>query len=85
MYVMNMRNELDYYFRIIKPIEKKYNRFCILYDIFKFNYFQKKKRYYNSILYMYYKMLIYDKKYTMQLEYEMRNIKDEKNDRNSII
>lgn len=63
-----MRNEYNYYIRIIKPIEKKYNRMCILYSIFKLKWFEEKKKKYNIILINYYKMLQNDTNYTSNLE-----------------
>lgn len=54
---MYMRNEYDYYISIIKPIEKKYNRHCILYSIFKFKYFYTMQNFYNKILISYYKRI----------------------------
>ena len=52
-----MKKEHAYYINVIKPIEKKYNRMCIFYSIFKLNYFKRKITFYNNILVNYYKTL----------------------------
>lgn len=52
-----MNNEYNYYLSIIKPIEKKYNRICYWYSIFKTKNLQRKKQHYNNILTIYYIML----------------------------
>jgi len=52
-----MKSAYTYYIKIIKPIEKKYTRVCILYSIFKLNYFKIKMNFYNKLLINYYKML----------------------------
>ncbi len=52
-----MKSEYYYYLKVIKPIEKKYTRMCILYQIFKINYFKNKRDIYNKILIIYYNML----------------------------
>ena len=57
MYVIKMKNEYDYYISIIKPIEKKYNRMCILYSLIKINYFKTKKQHYNKVLIKHYRLL----------------------------
>lgn len=51
-----MKKEYDYYINVIKPIEKKYTRMCILYNIFKLNYFKQQRNLYNIILINYYKI-----------------------------
>lgn len=63
-----MRNEYNYYVTIIKPIEKKYDRMCILYSIFRLNCFYERKNFYNKLLINYYKMLQTDKEYAKKLE-----------------
>ena len=52
-----MKKEYLYYIKIIKPIEKKYTKMCILYSIFKFKVFKNKMNFYNKILINYYKKL----------------------------
>lgn len=52
-----MNKQYDYYKSIIKPIEKKYNRLCTLYSIFKCNFLKNKVDYYNELLIVYYKYL----------------------------
>ena len=54
---MPMKDEINYYLKIIKPIEKKYNRMCFYYRTFKLPYFLKKKKFYNGLLLSYYKTL----------------------------
>ncbi len=51
-----MKN-VEYYLKVIKPLEKKYTKMCIFYSLFKFKYFEKKKNFYNKILNYYYLML----------------------------
>jgi len=68
-----MRNEYKYYISIIKPIEKKYNRICIFYSIFKFKWLENKKKTYNNLLINYYKMLQKNNKYTENLEKQLKN------------
>ena len=63
-----MDSKYNYYIRIIKPIEKKYNRMCILYSFFKLNIFKEKKKFYNTILLKYYKLLQNDANYVKELE-----------------
>jgi len=52
-----MKQAYKYYINIIKPIEKKYTKMCILYSIFKWNFFKKQMNLYNNILINYYRML----------------------------
>jgi len=52
-----MNEEYKYYVKVIKPIEKKYTKMCILYNVFKFNFIKNKRDFYNNILINYYKML----------------------------
>lgn len=54
---MDMKNAYNYYIKIINPIEKKYTRMCILYSIFKLNFFKKRQKFYNNILIQYYRIL----------------------------
>ena len=68
-----MKNEYKYYFSIIKPIEKKYNRICILCSIFKFKWLEEKRKTYNSLLINYYRMLQKNNKYTENLEKQIKN------------
>lgn len=63
-----MENEYNYYLKIIKPIEKKYNRLCILYSIFHFKYFKNKKKLYNLLLIKYYRLLQENTNYANKLE-----------------
>jgi len=63
-----MSNEYNYYIKRIKPIEKKYNRLCILSSILKFKWLINQKLYYNKILINYYKTLQKDTKYTSRLK-----------------
>lgn len=49
--------EKEYYIKVIKPLEKKYQLYCTLYNIFKFKYFKEKRDLYNNILIIYYKTL----------------------------
>ena len=67
-----MNEAYKYYIKIIKPIEKKYTKMCILYSIFKLNYFKKKKSFYNAILVNYYRML---QNNTKELEEIIQNLK----------
>lgn len=69
--VIYMNNEYNYYIRIIKPIEKRYNFYCILYSIFKFNWLYKKKTFYNKLLVYYYRMLQKNIKYSNNLVKEI--------------
>ena len=52
-----MEKDYNYYISNIKPLEKKYNIFCILYSIFKWQYFYNRKNFYNKILIKYYKIV----------------------------
>lgn len=52
-----MKNEYKYYIKIIKPLEKKYTKLCILYSIFKTEYLKNRMNFYNRILINYYRML----------------------------
>ncbi len=56
-----MSNNLEYYFMVIKPLEKKYSRMCTLYSIFKLNLFKKKRNKYNMIINNYYSFLLNNK------------------------
>jgi len=67
-----MRNEYNYYINVIKPIEKKYNRVCFLYSIFKFSFLKEKKNIYNKMLINYYKMLQKNITYTKKLEDQLK-------------
>ena len=71
--VRSMDNEYKYYISIIKPIEKKYNRICIFYSIFKFKWLEEKKRVYDNLLINYYVMLQKNDKYTEKLEKQIKN------------
>ena len=71
IHVMYMKNEYNYYISIIKPIEKEYNRMCILYSIFKLKYFKEKKHYYNNLLIYYYRILQKNYKYYQFIEKEL--------------
>ena len=75
MYVIYMKKEYNYYITIIKPIEKKYNRMCVLYSIFGLNVLKEKKNFYNTLLLKYYQMLQNDKLYTKKLEEMLTNKK----------
>ena len=75
MYVIYMKNEYNYYIRIIKPIENKYNRMCVLYSIFGLNTFKEKKNFYNTLLLEYYKMLQDDENYAKKLEEKLTHKK----------
>ena len=50
-----MKSNYNYYIKHIKPLEKKYNKFCLLYNLFKWPYFYSKKSFYNKLLIKYYK------------------------------
>ncbi len=63
-----MKSTYAYYVKIIKPIEKKYNRMCTLYQIFKLDCFLVKRNMYNKIIVNYYKMLLKDKKALKEIE-----------------
>lgn len=63
-----MKNIYDYYIKIIKPIEKKYTRMCILYSFTGFSYYKKKMVFYNKILINYYKIIKKNDKYIQELE-----------------
>ena len=52
-----MKNKYKYYINNIKPIEKNFNKFCLLYSIFKWKYFYNKKKFYNTLLISYYKTI----------------------------
>ena len=52
-----MKNKYKYYINNIKPLEKNFNKFCLLYSIFKWNYFYNKKKFYNTLLISYYKTI----------------------------
>ena len=52
-----MNNAYEYYKKVIKPMERKYNIMCNFYHLFKLNYFKKKKDIYNKLLIKYYKVL----------------------------
>ena len=56
-----MTNELKYYKTMIKPIEKKHNRLCMLYKIFKYEFIRKKRDKYNYLLIHYYQKLLNNK------------------------
>lgn len=66
-----MKKEYNYYIAIIKPLEKKYNKICLLYSIFKLDYFKEKKKLYNLLLIIYYKKLQQDYTYTKAIEEEI--------------
>ena len=57
-----MNEDYKYYKKVIKPIEKKYKKIFILYSIFKLNYFNNKKEFYNNILICYYRTLLINNK-----------------------
>lgn len=63
-----MKSEYYYYVKIIKPIEKKYNRLCILYSFFKLEIFKNKRDFYNRFLINYYKMLQDNQSFLNELE-----------------
>lgn len=71
--VIIMENEYKYYVSIIKPIEKKYNRVCIFYSVFKFKWLEEKKISYNNILINYYRMLQRNNKYASKLAEQIKN------------
>ena len=62
-----MKNELEYYYNVIKPIENKYNRYCRLYKIFTFKWIKEKRNFYNSLLLKYYKMVQNNNEYSNNL------------------
>ena len=70
--VRSMDNEYKYYISIIKPLEKKYNRICIFYSIFKFKWLKDQKRFYNNLLINYYSMLQKNNTYVKKLEKQMK-------------
>ena len=47
-------NNVKYYKKVIKPIEKKYNNLCSLYSFIKLKCIQNNITYYSSILKLYY-------------------------------
>ena len=49
------------YQKIIKPIEKKYNRLLLLYSHFKWNFLKNRIDSYEKILYNYYHYLLKNK------------------------
>ena len=63
-----MKNNYEYYLKTIKPIEKKYNRMCTLYRIFKFKTFLVKRNIYNKIIINYYNKLLHNKQALKELE-----------------
>lgn len=63
-----MKSSYEYYKKIIKPIEKKYNRMCTLYQIFKLNIFLVKREMYNKIIINYYNMLLQNREELKELE-----------------
>jgi len=69
--VINMKKEYDYYIKMVKPIEKRKNRICFLYSIFKFKFLKEKKSFYNRLLINYYKMVQNDVNYFKNLEKEI--------------
>lgn len=79
MYVIDMNNEYNYYVKTIKPIEKEYNKYCKLYDLFKINFFKEQKEYNNLLLIAYYKAIINNPNYAKKL---LENI-NKKNNRKS--
>ena len=52
-----MLKDYEYYINNIKPLEKQYSKFCLLYSIFKWKYFYQKKLFYNKLLINYYKII----------------------------
>lgn len=52
-----MEKDYEFYITNIKPLEKKFNRYCLLHSIFKWKYFYNKKEFYNKLLIKYYKTL----------------------------
>jgi len=51
----------SYYKKIIYKVEKRYTRMCILYSIFKNNYYKNEMNYYKKLLILYYRLLIKNK------------------------
>lgn len=66
-----MKKEYDYYIKMVKPIEKKYNRISFLYYTFNFKCLREKKSFYNKLLINYYKMIQNDSTYFKNLEKEI--------------
>ena len=52
-----MKKHFEYYNGVIKPLERKYNRICFLYSVFKFKFLFNKKKFYNKLLISYYKTI----------------------------
>ena len=63
-----MKKDYDYYIKNIKPLEKKYYKFCLLYSTFKLEYFYHKKMFYNKLLIHYYKTIQNNKVFLNNLE-----------------
>ncbi len=52
-------NDLTIFYQtIIKPIEKKYNTYYLLYSFIHLNYFKNKYTFYNKLLTSYYSLII---------------------------
>lgn len=62
-----MNNDYEFYIKIIKPLEKKYNQMCTLYSLFKLEKFRTKRNQYNNLLNYYYKNFLYDKRFINNL------------------
>lgn len=71
--VIYMKNEYNYYLKVIKPLEKKYNRVSFLYSLFKFKYLKNKRSMYNRLLTIYYKMLYDNTNYSKKLAKQLKN------------
>jgi hypothetical protein len=49
-----MKKDYEYYIKVIKPIEKKYTRLCILNKFIKSKKINNSINYYNKLLRLYY-------------------------------
>jgi len=67
-----MKNEYNFYVKVIKPLEKKYNKLCILYSIFKFKFLKEKLKTYNNHLIIYYIMITKNENYLKNLENHLK-------------
>lgn len=67
-----MEHEYNFYVKVIKPLEKKYNRLCFLHSIFKFKFLKDKMKTYNNYLIIYYIMINKDDNYLKKLEKQLK-------------
>lgn len=67
-----MNNEYKFYIKVIKPLEKKYNKLSILCCVFKFKFLKEKLQSYNNQLLIYYMMINKNHNYLRNLAKQLK-------------